>query len=453
MENPAGASSSPPEAERADASTDTSAEIKAHSIQHDAVTVTRSGKPDLGYWLVWLASFFGVLAAAALVVWFVRPLRYSVIGPPTATPRPPTSTPLPTNTPEPTATATQTPPPTATPYLASAYLLTDPETLYPPLPGATEVIILNDDRALTPVPGFSNPQWSSSDVIAGQLGFTPPADGFYATFGDGSATWQMDVPLAPGFYEIFVLDTINSSYGKLDFSVNLDGSPLLPVLGQPVVAYWSSQFEPLQKIDLWHSIGIYYVDRDGILSVSTAWQNLEGLEVVALDRVALVRLPDSTYTLLSELPRDRRTYIIDDPAAQIETRSTRLEKESGLAWAGRYQLLINAGDDAKVTWRFQDPVPAGTVELQVRVPEINGNTQAAFRLIAGGVELLPVNGVSPVQVTPAESAGKWLSLGAWEIPLGLGTQVQVVVEMQGLDVGSGDLAVDALALMVAPALP
>ncbi|NPV56573.1 MAG: hypothetical protein HPY76_07890 [Anaerolineae bacterium] len=452
MDIPPNAPEETPEIERsaAEPNQDQQAET-TDSIDETAQTAA----PERARWidtLVWLASFLGVILAAALAVWFIRPLRYDVIGPPTATPQPPTSTPLPTNTPEPTATATQTPLPTPTAYPASSYLVPDGDAIYPALPGAIDAVILNDDRALTPVPDFANPQWSSSDIIASQLGFTPPSDGFHATYGNGSATWQMDVPLAPGFYEVHVLDTLNSSYGRLNFTLSLDGSPLMPVLGQPMVDYWSSQFEPVQTSDLWHSIGIYFIDRDGILAVNTTWQNLEGLEVVAVDRVALTRLPDSVYALLSELPRDRRTYIIDDAAAKIETNSTLVDENSTLAWGDRYQVMINPGTDAKATWTFQDPIPAGTVEVLVRIPEVNGDAQAAFRLIAGGTELQPTSGASPIQAIPAESSGKWLSLGTWDVPLGLGTRVMISVEMQGLDAGSGDLVVDALALMVAPTL-
>ena len=44
-----------------------------------------------------------------------------------------------------------------------------------------------------------------------------------------SATWQMDVALEPGLYQFYVMDTVLSSGGELDFSVRLGSSELTPL--------------------------------------------------------------------------------------------------------------------------------------------------------------------------------------------------------------------------------
>jgi hypothetical protein len=166
----------------------------------------------------------------------------------TPTPLPPTPTQIPTRTP--TITATPTVPPTITPTLLSpsAYRVSDITMIDPPLLEgfAVDVIILNDDKNVTVEPGFTNPQWEPSSKIAEQIG-REIQEPFYATLGPGSVMWKMDVPLDAGLYELFVLDTLYSSGGFLNFTVKLGENDLTPVFGRPRVEFRSSQAVQQQR--------------------------------------------------------------------------------------------------------------------------------------------------------------------------------------------------------------
>jgi hypothetical protein len=94
------------------------------------------------------------------------------------------------------------------------------------------VIVLDELTSATVEPGFDTPFWVSSDQIASESGFDI-LDPYYATYGYGAITWETDVFLAPGMVEIYVMDTLYSSAGPLDFQVRLGGSELYPGHRQP----------------------------------------------------------------------------------------------------------------------------------------------------------------------------------------------------------------------------
>lgn len=402
----------------------------------------------------------GVVAVIllAILAWLYRPVIsewVSVVRTLTPTPVPPTSTPLPTRTPTVTASPTPAPTATSTPYSVSAYSV-DSLDLQPPLPWyPSGIYVLDDDQAVTPDPEFANLSWTHSSAVLNQLPGIVINEPYYTTQNRGSAKWQMDAPLKPGFYEIYVSDTTYSSSSWLDFQVLLDQQLLQPLTGRQRVEYWTTRGSPAQVQDLWHSIGIYNVDRDGLLSVSTAWDARDEFSgPVAIDRVLIVPQSDNNVNILSRLPADRVKYIVDDSQADIGGADFLLDVEDQVSWNDKYVKVINTAKDIKVTWDLQDNVPVGTYDVAVFIPEIQGNAMVTYRLIANGVELARSDDTMLVSSVQGNwPGGQWIMLGSWEIPRTYEPRVHLALQMDILANTPGEAAIDAIVFMTTPPPP
>lgn len=359
----------------------------------------------------------------------------------------------PTRTPTITATSSPSPMPTNTPYPSSAFEV-EAANLAPPIAGVGgKIFVLNDDSAVTPQPDFNNPAWVTSDKIAADLGGLLIDEPFHATFGAGSAIWQMDQPIQPGLYEIYVLDTLYSSAGTLDFEVLLGGRPLQPLAGTPRVRYRTTRSEPMQVDNLWHSIGMYELDTPEILSVFTQWNTRDERSVVAIDRVAIVPLPETNLTLLRALPSDRVKYFLDDSTARIEGVDFQVPRTDRVAWGDSFQIIANPDRDVRIRWEMQEAMPVGVYEVAVWIPEVQGNATVTYKMLANGNELTRTDGTTAITSPQGKyPGGSWVLLGSWELPLLYAPEAWLSLVMEIAGNTPGEAAVDAVVFMHSPTI-
>jgi hypothetical protein len=409
-----------------------------------AKSTTKNKKWGLLTWLVGIITLF-------TLIWLNFPFMDQLArGPYTPTVPSPsiTSTPKPTLTPTVTSTSTVPPTITPTPYPPSAFVVQDISGVVPELKGVQgSAIVLNDDKNVEVQPPFDDPQWIPSDTIAKQLGKEIP-EPYYSTFGAGSAAWKMDVPLAPGLYEIFVLDTLYSSGGTLDFHIYLGSQEIGPTLGSSRVEYQSSRAESPQNSDEWRSIGIYNFDRPDVLSVSTNWGKRDEKSIVAIDRVLIVPMPSANMQMLASLPKSPTTVIVDDLAADIQSPPILFPDKSVTAWNGQFQYVVNPDQEVKAKWTVSDSVPPGVYEIFIWIPEIHATGSATYTLMVNGKDLNPDNSQEPVTIIQSEhSGGQWVSLGTYTTPPIYEKPVDLSVQMDIKPGTTGDLALDAVAFV------
>jgi len=394
-----------------------------------------------------------VLILVAILIWVSKPHVMKLIPEkPTATPTiTPTFTPLPTRAPTSTPTITPTPAPTATPEPTSVYKVEEFFDIYPEVPGiAVNAFILNEDNSTQVNPSFDSVLWYSSETIGEQLGvqFLEP---FYATYSAGWISWRMDMPFKDGLYEVFVLDTNTSSGGFLDFTVSINDQPLQPLLGQTRARYKSSVSNPPQAGDQWISIGTYRFDPSGIVTVSTSWDDRDEFSIVAVDRVMIIQLPESSNVMAAPFPQDRMTFIADDAEAVLDMQDPIFTNTDLLSWGDRYQFVVNPDNDVTATWTISDSVPVGQYEILAWVPELQGIASAEYRLYVNDALFLSDQGTEFVSVQHGgREGGQWVSLGTWTVPDLYGSIVNLTVQMRVLGGTAGEVAFDAIAFMRNP---
>ena len=394
--------------------------------------------------LQWVAAVVGI-CCVLLIAWLYRPWIYDKVTPdPTITVAIPTSTPMdtptpaPTWTPEPTITYTPSPVPMPT----SVYRFSDQDTLNPAVPGyINEPLIINENNAIVS-PDLSNFQWYSST----DQGYNS-SDEYHTTFGPGSITWQMDKSLEAGYYELFIMDTLYSSGGILTFEVKSGDTVLTPLTGSQKVMYRISQGRVAQVSDEWHSIGVYQVPENNLLSISTQWQTRDENTIVAIDRVLISHLPDDTGDVLQTIPQGLSTYILDDEGAKIDADTYPVLTEN-LSWGNQSTILINPGYDTKVTWEYPDLLPIGTYEVVVYIPALNGQSDVSYQLYANGALINNTNGQSAITAKQYGYQEKWFSLGEWEIPLTFSYPVELKLEMSVNEGSLGEVGVDAVGFIL-----
>lgn len=392
------------------------------------------------------------LITIAFVVWLYYPaIQFYTVPESTATAVLPTATLWPTRTP--TTGPTGTPEITFTPTsqaVSSAYFVEDLTMIDPVEPGVTgSGYILDEDDAATADPDFSNPVWTSSATISTQLGYEI-AEPYFATLGAASVTWTMDTQLPAGLYEIFVMDTVFSSAGTLNFRVLNDGADIYPYLGTQQVVFQSMRGTPAQQNDVWHSIGMYNLDHAGILSVTSSWDTRDENSIVAVDRVMIVPRPSATYNLMSKLPLGKQITVLDNGNATIENADTTALKEDGMVWNGDAEVIINPEDTLRVTWTMQDAIPIGKYAVWVWIPELNGTAQAKYRMMVNGDMIDPVSGTDPGPVVHGgRTEGQWVPVGEWEVGLFYSPSAHLSLVMEAVTgATTGELAVDAVAFIL-----
>jgi hypothetical protein len=399
----------------------------------------------------WKSSLLLVLLAGLLLSGCQNnPSILDLINPAaTATEQPtPTPTPRPTRTPTISPSPTLEPTITPTPLPVSAYYLPNGWELQPPIRGISGgVIVLDEATSATVEPGFDTPFWISSEQIARESGFDI-SEPYYATFGYGSITWQTDVDLRPGMYEIYVMDTLYSSAGPLEFQIHQGETELFPMIGSRQVEFMSPRGEPPQRTNLWRSLGIYQLHRLEKLSISTAWEQRNERTLVAVDRVVIVPLPDSTNYILSALPIDRQIVMIDNPAADIESAQLLYEAEGEISWGDQYQYVINPTKDLRVLYTAPEHLLPGTYKVLIWVPPNHANLNAEYTLLVNGNEFPNEAGEGTKIISFSEYQGEqWLDLGNWTTPRIYEKPVQLALRMEIKGGQPGEGAFDAIALI------
>jgi hypothetical protein len=399
----------------------------------------------------WIIFALPVILIGVLVTgWLNYPSLVQMLAPsPTPTQQPtvtPTARPTQTTTLSPSPTLEPTP--TLTPLPSSAYYLADGWQLSPPIRGVESgVFVLDEATSVTADPAFDTPFWVSSEQIASETGFDI-IEPYYATFGYGAVTWQTDVEMAPGMYEIYVMDTLYSSAGPLDFQVRLGDTEISPVIGSRYVEFLSVRGEPAQRIDQWRSLGIYQLERMEKLAVSTAWERRDERTLVAIDRVVIVPLPEGTQYLLSAFPSDRQVTVIDNLAAEIESAQVLYTEEDSLAWGNQYQYVINPANDLRVLWTASEYMSPGQYQAAAWIPPAHAGLVATYTLLLDGVPIQNNAGEQTVIINQAEyPGGQWVDLGIWTTPRIYEKPVQLSLRMEIAGGSMGEAAFDAIAII------
>lgn len=365
----------------------------------------------------------------------------------TPTPHPPTTTLIPTKTSTVTLTPTLTSTPSPTNLPPSSHQLTDLTLLTPAVPPmTTNAIVLNENDSVTVVPDFTDIQWTHSSMISQQIG-VEISEPFYATFSPGSATWVIDSPLDPGIYNLYILDTLFSSGGVLEYTVKLGDQVLTPLVGRSRLEFKSSRGNPPQRDDLWQSIGLYEITQANILSVTTSWDMRDELTIVAIDRLLIARMPDTLRNPLNSLPKDQLKFIVDDTEVEFEALQYWQIQENDSAWGNKFHLLLNPPIAIKTTWKLLERVPTGKYEIFAWIPKINGTAEINYKLLVEGSEISSTGEIPPVLTQGDEQEPHWQSIGSWQIPEVFGESVQMAVEMNIVAESIGEIAVDAIAFV------
>ena len=377
------------------------------------------------------------------------------IGPPTLTPTVTQTILYETPTPRPsfTPTITITPTKTNTPLPTSQYNIPDFSTVQPDVPTGAEEVYILDNLDAEVDPPFSNFQWTSSDTIGVDIG-REFSEQYYATFAPGSIEWTMDQSIPPGLYEIFVLDTLYSSGGFLDFSVTIGGEPIAPLVGRTLLQYNTTQSEPPQFQDEWRSIGVYDLQQFGQLSIATEWGNRDELSIVAVDRVMVIKRPENIRSMLSLLPNTTGTvFLLDDEDVTFSTGQYWNYWEDEQAWGGQYQVMSAPPLESSVSWQIPARLPHGDFEAYAWIPQANASIPVAYEFRAGGLLLPNQNDELQTEFPDGQGAnqpGQWIKLGQWTVPEHFGNFVRIEIALTIPASDTGEVVIDAVAILQQP---
>lgn len=352
-----------------------------------------------------------------------------------------------------TPTITVTPTITNTPFPASKFNLPDFSDVRPQAPLGAEAVYIIDNLDAEVNPPFDHYQWTSSDTISAEIERDLPEQ-YFATFGAGSIRWSMDQSLPPGLYEIYILDTLYSSGGYLNYTVALNYQPLQPMIGRTLLQYDTTQSEPPQYQDEWRSIGIYDIQQLGILSVATEWGNRDELSIVAMDRIMIVKRSENVRVMLSKLPNNGSDiYIIDDEEASFSTSQYWSYWEDEQTWNAQYQVMSEPPLESSVTWRLPALLTHGQLEVYAWIPKANASIPVAYKLHAGGLLLQQDDGTLESEFADGQGlnqAGQWIKLGNWTIPEHFGNFVRIEIILTIPASDTGEAVIDAIAVLHTP---
>ncbi len=228
-----------------------------------------------------------------------------------------------------------------------------------------------------------------------------------------------------------------------------NGTDIYPYLGTAQVNYQTLGGTPKQEQDLWHSIGMYNLESEGVISVATSWSARDDYTIVAVDRVMIIPRPPSTYSILSKLPLGKKITVLDDPSATIENASTVINLDNKIVWNNSAEVIINPEDTLRVSWNMQDALPIGKYAVWVWIPELNGTAQAKYRLMINEDLATPVSGTDPGPVVHGgREGGEWVQVGEWEVGLFFSPAARLTLIMEAVSgATTGELAVDAIAFI------
>jgi hypothetical protein len=368
----------------------------------------------------------------------------------TYTPTPsvtPSITPTPTQTLIPTETPTETP--TATPIPASAFLLANPQQLYPPVPLIGDAYwVLDESRAvLQPPQGAQNAPWrngESADPKATDRKF------IYAAKGVVTAGWSMDEPFdVDGTYAIYVLDTSQQSKGPQSFQVLLDGAPTTAYRGSSSSVIFLGSAEA-KNSDRWLPLGVYSIARGQSLGVTVTTGELTADIPFAVDRLLIVRINETTRQMLDALPAGRTLVSLLDNAqatfyeANIKVKDQGATFTDTLAWNGDL-LSRGLGETGyvapiQVDWAALNRLPPGEYEVYVWIPAQHATVAGEYILLTDDQ---PFKRDNPATVNQKDHSGVWLSLGTWKLDKEALVGLRLLVEKNT----PGEIGIDAVAIV------
>jgi hypothetical protein len=264
----------------------------------------------------------------------------------------------------------------------------------------------------------------------------------------------MDQPLPPALYEIYVLDTLYSSGGFLNFSVVFNDQQIAPIVGRTLLQYTTTQSEPPQLQDQWRSIGIFDIQQAGQLAVSTEWGTRDELSIVAVDRIMIVKRPEMVRTILSQLPNNiGTTYIIDDENASFSTSQYWKYWEDEQSWGGQYQVMTEPPLETTVTWTLPERLPHGEFEAYAWIPQANASIPVSYALYAGGLLLQQTDDTLQTEFPQGQGQNQpaqWVKLGTWMIPEHFGNYVKIEIVLTIPADETGEVVIDTVAIIQKP---
>lgn len=356
-----------------------------------------------------------------------------------------------------TATVTATPTIAAPPAESSAFFLNaDAAALAPAAPLASGMLWRLPP---TGVPPLDQEPWAlQTDEETGvEFSIIPPGAGT-----TGGLIWEVDQPLAGGWYQLYTLDTQFEIRGPQRFDVLLDDQAATPVIGSPEVIYNSN--DGGQVGTAWLPLGVYDVAQGQRLSVS-ATADPDSDAPFAATPLLLARLEDRERELLAELVGFATirplAALLDDNRIELaggqvgggfiagSSRWPEPAQTNGV-WNGRYRAaeLTQSVDVAlRATWLPLGRLPAGRYQLYALLPA--GSTALVeYQLTADGVELVS----NPIPFRQRDHSPGWLAIGDFDLPAEAAVGVQMTgVTADNLAVYAGEtvwnIGADAVALL------
>lgn len=400
-----------------------------------------------------------ILGLVGLGIYRANPDRYQQWWYGTCTPTvtlTPLPTAIPTSTPTLTSTPTQTP--TPTPIPPSSFLVTDPATISPAIPASADLAWVIDDTQVLAEPAFDDANvWSaytSPDPDVQEVSY------HFTTSGNATITWYMDVPLDTGLYGLYIVDTLENSVGEQPFTVKLDDTPVEPYRGQSTVIFGD---ENEQSTDDWLPLGFYEVKRGQEMSVQFAIGPRSEEAPFSIDRLLLLKIPETQRLIIDALPKRRPlvSLLDDNRASFVAAYNAKTLKEeyqgvvqaSALAWHVRFRSLDLTGEKWNnqvignkiwVDWQSLGRLAAGQYELYVWVPAQHATAIVDFALLVNGAVVERPN---PAPLNQRDHNDNWVSLGTWELPEESAVSVRMIVVRADQVPETAEIGVDAVALV------
>ena len=381
---------------------------------------------------------------------------YTPTAPPieiTATPVPTQPAPaviiLPTATPVPTARATAIP--------VSSRLIPAGTALVPAADAersGRQWLLLNDVQ--------SGDAWKAAEGAAagGAAGAY-----LYTERGNAIVTWNMDVPLYAGAYELLVLDTLLHSVGAQEYVLVLDGVPSAAGVGSGRVIFGGAAAYP-QTAANWLSLGIYRVKQDQLLAVRTTLGARSAADPFAAGPILMVQLNTGELERISTLnAQGVVASVLDDARAAFypigsgaqplgaDLQGARLTDP--LAWNGGFRSLNLSGDKwlpgligrtIRVDWVPAGRLGAGRYALYARIPQLQASAVVRYDLFGDG-QIID-NGADSV-IEQGELNGQWARVGVWFVPREAALGVRMTIALAE-NTSQCEIGLDAVVLLRLP---
>ena len=376
---------------------------------------------------------------------------------PTAPPIQPTATPVPTQ-PAPTVTIepTATPVPTAssTAIPVSSWLIPVGSVLLPAADAER-----SGRQWLLPNDMQSGDVWKAAEGAGATDGY------LYTELGNAIVTWNMDVPLNAGTYELWVLDTLLHSAGAQEYEIVLDGVPAAAGAGSSRVIFGGAAAYP-QTTANWLSIGIYRVKQGQFLAVRTTLGARSAADPFAAGPILMVQLNDDEFERIAVLnAQGVVASVLDDARAAFYPIGSGVQPlgadfqgawaSDPLAWNGAFRSLDLSGDKwlpgligrtIRADWVPAGRLGPGKYALYAGIPPLQANAAVRYDLVADGQI---IDSGADNLIEQGELNGQWARVGVWFVPgeAALGVRMTIALAENTLQC---EIGLDAVVLLRLP---